>query len=476
MTLQGRTGTETATRDLALGLFTAGDEPIVYTPRPGGIANELRKFGLPVVDELHAIKTAPDIIHGHHYVETLQALARFPRTPAIFVTHDANAWHDVPPVSPRIAYYVAVDTDTRERLVERYHIPPDRVRLICNSFDPARFARREALPDKPGRALVFSNYATSNSFLQAVEQACAEVNLPLDVIGSGVNNLCDNPSEILHDYHLVFGIARCAIEAMATGAAVILCGADGLGSLVTRENIMDIHRNYGRGVLNAPIDKDLIVAEIKKYDPADALAVCEYVRSAVSLDRMIQQYRSLYAGVIGLPVPPETDPFVAALESTARQAARFEQESKALFSRKHSTALPPEISRHVALKIVDCPSIATSAFVVAVDLDNQSDESFASYPPFPVQLSYHWFSASGTLVVFEGIRTPLPRLIYPHQKQTCNARIELPAEAGDYHLCVTLVQEYVMWFDRVDPPVVAWAAVEVRSDDSRGVNHSENRR
>src|SRR5207253_11139176 len=99
--------------------------------------------------------------------------------------------------------------------------------------DLARFARRRPLPPRPRRALIFSNRAHEYTFIPAVRSACRRRGLELDVGGAGVGRTVDNPETLLPNYDLVFAKARCALEAMAVGSAVILCDADGLGPLVT---------------------------------------------------------------------------------------------------------------------------------------------------------------------------------------------------------------------------------------------------
>ena len=49
--------------------------------------------------------------------------------------------------------------------------------------------------------------------------------------------MVDRPEAILGDYDLVFAKARAAMEAMATGCAVILCDRVGAGPLVCRANL-----------------------------------------------------------------------------------------------------------------------------------------------------------------------------------------------------------------------------------------------
>ena len=87
-TLATRSGTETYTRDLALGLLVKGHSPIVYSPHGGAIANELRALTVPVIDDLSKISGKIDVIHGHHRHETLTALLHFPNVPALFFVHD----------------------------------------------------------------------------------------------------------------------------------------------------------------------------------------------------------------------------------------------------------------------------------------------------------------------------------------------------------------------------------------------------
>jgi len=82
VTLAGRTGTEIVTRDLALGLHGRGHHVAVYAPARGPIARELETGGVRVVTRIDDLDE-PDIVHGHHFIETVEALARFPRARGI---------------------------------------------------------------------------------------------------------------------------------------------------------------------------------------------------------------------------------------------------------------------------------------------------------------------------------------------------------------------------------------------------------
>jgi SAM-dependent methyltransferase len=66
----------------------------------------------------------------------------------------------------------------------------------------------------------------------------------------------------------------------------------------------------------------------------------------------------------------------------------------------------------------------------------------------PVRLSYHWLSKSGETVVFDGLRTLLPRTLAPGDEAVLSAVVRGPAKGpakGDYLLEFDLVQEFVGW-------------------------------
>jgi hypothetical protein len=299
ITLKTRTGTETVVRDLSMGLRKAGHFPMVYSPALGDIADEIAAAGIPVVDDLRRVPHKPDIIHGHHRFETIQALAHFPDVSGIFVCHDRISWHDAPPLYPRILRYVAVDLNCRERLSKNGRIPEDRIDVIYNWVDTNRFSTRLPLPDLPARAAVFSNYAGINTHLQPVQTACEKMNIPLDVIGSGTNNSVSRPETILGQYDLVFAKARCAIEAMASGVAVVLCDTRGLGPMVTSENVEELRPwNFGMRCLTYALEPARIMQEIRRYDPDDAHAVSTYIRGNATLSQAIERYVSLYYKVL----------------------------------------------------------------------------------------------------------------------------------------------------------------------------------
>src|SRR5262245_35878977 len=116
--LAGRGGSETYLRDAALALLRRGHRPVAFSLVLGHMAAELRRAPIPVVDDLSRLGTPPDVIHGHHHVETLIAALTFPHTPIVHFCHGWIPWEEKPLRHPSIAKYVAVDDVCLDRLIK----------------------------------------------------------------------------------------------------------------------------------------------------------------------------------------------------------------------------------------------------------------------------------------------------------------------------------------------------------------------
>jgi hypothetical protein len=227
----------------------------------------------------------------------MTALAAFPRARAIFVCHDARSWADHPPVHARVMRYVAVDDNCRERLAPL--VPPERLRWIGNWFDAERFRPRPPLPARPRRALLYSNYAAADSApVRAVREACATAGVVLDLLGHGSGTGRHDPERVLGGYDLVFAKGKCAIEALASGCAVIVCH-ERLGPLVTTRNMEACRRwNFGLRLAQAPIEAESVRREIAAYDATDAARVADFVRTECGMAEAISAYERLYEEIL----------------------------------------------------------------------------------------------------------------------------------------------------------------------------------
>lgn len=314
--LSGRSGTELYTREVARELKARGHEPMAFSLSAGALAGELRKKGIPVVEDLALLPCVPEVIHGHHCIETTLVAMIFPKVPVLSFCHGPEAWQEAPCRLPNVVGWVAVDDACRKRLIEEEAVPADRVTVLLNFVDGREFPRRGPLPSRPRRALVFSNYmSASHPIMKMIEAACREHGIELEGRGAGFGSVCDNPGKILPEYDLVFAKARCALEAMACGCAVVQADYFGVGQLVRSGNFDHLRRlNFGIKSMTAEASAAYISSEIAKYDPDDAAAVSARVRSEASLEATVDQLIEWYRAAAGV-VPPEFDPM--------REAADF---------------------------------------------------------------------------------------------------------------------------------------------------------
>lgn len=455
--LNARSGTEIVVRDLAFGLRAAGCEVVVYTPNPGGIAAEIIEAGVPVVSGLEQVETPPHVIHGHHHVETLAALHHFPGVPGIFLCHDATSWHDFPPVHPMLRAYVVVDFNCRERLMKDAFLAQEEVRVIGNAVDLNRFRPRSPLPNKPARAVVFSNYAKpDDTWLQAIQEACDAEGVGLEVIGAGVGRSCERPEAMLDAFDLVFGKGRCVMEALATGCAAIMCDFLGLGGMVTPENLEHaLNWNCGARLLTREASVENLRAEIQRYDPTAVREVSGFVRQHRNLDQAVRSYLTLYEAVI----QPSTEVAVFAARWQQRAQRQLMARQDAFLQLERPDVIQPPMAR---LKSTDLPDIHlrllhhTGPFqteiggrvLLEVALQNESSVTLSSGGAMPLALCHHWRNGStGEMLIFENPRTLLASPIEPGTEAQVKLRVVAPSEAGLYHLEITLVQEHVFWFD-----------------------------
>ena len=316
--LRGRSGTEMFLWDLLRTLKKRGYGVGVFSPRSGALSDALRAAGIPVWERVADISWQPDLLQCHHSMETLQLLQRFPGVPAIYVCHDAKIWFDDPPPFG-VHRYVAVDEYCRDRVQRRTGLPPDEILVIQNGVDLERFHRKEPIAKTPRKALLFRTVAAGEDHLAAVREACRKSGLSLDEIGGSTRKTVSDPENILPHCDLVFAKARCALEAMACGCAVILVGPEGLGPLVVPEHFEEMRRmNFGRNLLQPVFDEKILIPEIKRYEPGRISQVCERVRSGCSLDLMADAYGNLYSQMLNGPIPslpkmPGPDDFLARL-------------------------------------------------------------------------------------------------------------------------------------------------------------------
>jgi hypothetical protein len=308
-TLHFRAGSELYIYDVAVELLNRGHQPVAFSTVLGDVAELLRAATVPVIDDPSRLAAQPDIIHGQHHFDTLIAALTFPTAPALNFCHGWVPWEEQPLIFPNVVGYVAVDHVCRDRLVFEHGIPLENIDVVLNFVDTNRFRARPGLPAAPQRAIAFGNAFQNGDSLAILRAACAEAGIELDVAGLDVGRSLQHPEIELGRYDLVFAKARAALEAMATGAAVILCGPRGLGPMVTPEEWDRLRPlNFGVRTLTLPMDRASVRSQIQRYNPAAAAILAERVRSEATLTRAVDQLLHIYAGVIERFPPSGFDP------------------------------------------------------------------------------------------------------------------------------------------------------------------------
>ncbi len=144
----------------------------------------------------------------------------------------------------------------------------------------------------------------------------------------------------------------------------------------------------------------------------------------------------------------------------------------------------PESGFQVTFEYHNVASDMKSGKIVSADITvkNVSPVTWPSKPDnqdrYAVNLSYHWLNRKGATVVFDGLRTPLPRDLKPGESVDLKASIQAPAEPGRYTLEVTLIQEHSAWFPekkgaKLVLPVTVSEGSEVTADAAADTQRSE---
>ena len=66
-----------------------------------------------------------------------------------------------------------------------------------------------------------------------------------------------------------------------------------------------------------------------------------------------------------------------------------------------------------------------------------------------VSASYHWLDTLGNPIVWDGVRTPLPRPVEPGERVELALHVRAPIPPGRYRFALDLVAEHRAWFAEV---------------------------
>ena len=299
-TLDQPAGTELSVYDYASTLVDRGHEVMAFSCQLGEVAERLRKAGVSVADSLSEFQPTPDLIHGHHTWETSLAALQFPDTPVVSFCRGTIPWQESPCLAPNVVRWVGVDEPCCKLIRETGGISADQVELIANGVDLERFpVRGEALPARPERVLVFSNYATEDNFFATVREVCEEAGMVCEGLGAGLKNAVSDPAPVLAAADLVFAKGKAALEAMVTGAGVVVCDENGIGPLVTPDNFAFVRgQSFAYGAMVDPVNPETVRERLGKWNAEEVGEAARLARKEAALESTVDRLEACYRGAI----------------------------------------------------------------------------------------------------------------------------------------------------------------------------------
>jgi hypothetical protein len=164
---------------------------------------------------------------------------------------------------------------------------------------------------------VLSNNLSDANGLVELRAACGAAGIDLETLGAASGRVSERPEEAIRRADLVFAKARAALEAVATGCAVVLCDAQGIGPLVTEEAFAELRAlNFGYRTLLGPITREVVATRIGAYDAAGAARASKRARAEAGLDAAFDAIAAVWYEVLANEAPCDED-------AERRAAARY---------------------------------------------------------------------------------------------------------------------------------------------------------
>lgn len=305
-TLAGRGGSETYVLDLCKQLLVSGHHPVAYSASHGQTAEDIRRLGATVIDSLEDM-AAPDIIHGHHHLDTTYAMLSFPNTPCVYFCHGITPWEELPAARlSSIMRYVAISERVKYHLTNN-RVPEEKISIIPNFVDSSRFrpfsdfleyrsSRKPEQAGGPKRALMFGNY--NNKFIDTITQACQQSGYTLDCIGLPWENNTSTPELVIPEYDVIFCYGKSALESLYSGCHVILSSINGIGATIDQSNFEALRkRNFGSTLCHGRPDLStlsLVLDRIKEDRSEGKRPITSAQRDSLSSEFAIKKIIQCY--------------------------------------------------------------------------------------------------------------------------------------------------------------------------------------
>jgi hypothetical protein len=355
-TLQERGGTESFVRCLARGLESLGHSVMAYSSDASQGERLLENDVMAVATDLENLPFQPDVIHAQHHLDAMTALTALPGVPAIYHSHGA-VWRGCIVKHPRIYRYLAMSRTYAQRIAVESDIAPEDIDVFLNGVDLAHFRKVRKLPAQPTRALFYnSRHDAGSDTVSVIREATSKRGLELDCIGYPFGDLTAEPEKVLPNYDIVFASGVSAIEALASGCAVIVLGRTSCGELVQPENFQRYREtNFSIATNSPPAAAEKIEAELARYSPERCASVTAQLRDDADFSKLVTRLVQIYDRVIEQhrTRPPDLRAEILATSQYLRRIVPLIKTTDNLLGRNWSSASRAtsfdELSARVAL-------------------------------------------------------------------------------------------------------------------------------
>jgi hypothetical protein len=295
--LNRRPGTDLYARDLARALQRCGHFVIAYGSDPRHQLRLLEVDSLSIATDLANLPFLPDIIHSRHHLDAMTAALALPGVPIVHHVVEASSRHVPLPTHPRILCYVAASRSGADWVASQAELPATRVDVILGGVDLLRFSAIREFTAKPTNVLVYDDELEPDSpAVAAVEQAASRLGLETAFLGERFGKISDDPERHLQRFDFVCARSTKAMEALATGCAVLTIGHDCCGPLVDEGNfevLREADFSSAAGEL-ASASPDHVVKALSAYSAGSCLRLAQMVRAACSFDIHASRIQEVY--------------------------------------------------------------------------------------------------------------------------------------------------------------------------------------
>ena len=289
-------GVQTFTAQLARALVSLGHEVRGFA----GLRETENEAALPELPEVTGPgEFQPDILHLQHAIPSCAALLAFPGVPAIFHCH-GGTWKDRPFRHPRIRHYLAMSVSLAERLAIEMGLERKKISVHLNPIDTSRFQPGPAPNERLPAILVYhGRMAEGDPVVVAIREVAKQRDMRADFFGRGFGTSVVAPDQLLPSYPVVFASGISAIEAMASGCAVVIFGCGGCGEMVGTANFDRLRAfNFSIPLNCPPVTPAAVSRALDSYDPADAAKVTERIRREADLLASTRGLVEIYQSVL----------------------------------------------------------------------------------------------------------------------------------------------------------------------------------